>query len=563
MSALSDLHPSVEVFPYDRDLVEVDTVVFGFGRLSKGLVVAGHDLAMRENFDQARASGVAVVTFMHPCEDLVAQDCLYSHHTLNGRGMKTRVVGAIKEAYFAPEQESQVLEALSRESTRFLKIVVSLPGYHLNERRELDLKNPEIQNDILTLRARRLIENRPEAANELHPESEDLSVSVLGFSPTKCTNRSLAERPLRTPTAFIVEGLGRRRDTHTEPLTVLSFENARHNGGMVRRSVLGFAQMVDGSLYNWIKDKNDYFPDTVIDRIVPGMGPAEMERAWRSLGARDQHAIFSEKFGIQFIQDRDHLERAFFPRGTPGWASIDGVILTPHTSPAVDTKIRLVNGLHVALGWLGSRTGCHYSYEVLHLPGMSSLLRDMLHEEIAPHVDPFPSREIGNTIESILTDRFNNPELPDPVTRLNNDAVRKFRERVIPSINDCIAQGRAFPGLSLAVASWLVTHCSREWIPVKRESGEGAQLQYFDEDHSPIPTPVENSEAAYFPSLERLSDPYEMLRCRDLFGDFLPVNEQFIGSVERAIDFLLEHKLKEPGVTKYLEMCRNGLPEDN
>lgn len=98
---------------------------------------------------------------------------------------------------------------------------------------------------------------------------------------------------------------------------------------------------------------------------------------------------------------------------------------------------------------------------------------------------------------------------------------------------------------------------------MKRESGEGAQLQYFDEDHSPIPTPVENSEAAYFPSLERLSDPYEMLRCRDLFGDFLPVNEQFIGSVERAIDFLLEHKLKEPGVTKYLEMCRNGLPEDN
>nr|MBW4455499.1 hypothetical protein [Nostoc indistinguendum CM1-VF10] len=68
-----------------------------------------------------------------------------------------------------------------------------------------------------------------------------------------------------TPTTaigFIVEAMRRRRDRLITPFTTLSCDNLPRNGEILRKAVLAYAELIDPTLAEYIRD-NATFPNTV------------------------------------------------------------------------------------------------------------------------------------------------------------------------------------------------------------------------------------------------------------------------------------------------------------
>ena len=85
--------------------------------------------------------------------------------------------------------------------------------------------------------------------------------------PTIAADLIAPEQP-HSAIAIIVEALRRRMASGRPAFTVLSCDNIQHNGNVLRRAVLQFAERRNASLARWI-EANTRFPNTMVDRITP------------------------------------------------------------------------------------------------------------------------------------------------------------------------------------------------------------------------------------------------------------------------------------------------------
>ena len=91
----------------------------------------------------ASLRGAAVRDALRP------QDCLYTLVENDGADERASVVGVIREALFAPEEEQLLLARLAAPSTRIVTLTVTEKGYcHNPATGELDLAHPDIRADL-------------------------------------------------------------------------------------------------------------------------------------------------------------------------------------------------------------------------------------------------------------------------------------------------------------------------------------------------------------------------------------------------------------------------------
>ena len=332
------------------------------------------------------------------------QDNLYTALEKSVSGHRARIVGALREALFLGTARARVLARMADPEVRIVTLTVTEKGYcHDPATGKLNLAHPDIVRDLA------------------HPEA-------------------VASAP-----GLLVAGLAARRDAHAGPLTVVCCDNLPHNGRVVESIVAAFAMARDPSLAEWI-GRNVAFPSTMVDRIVPATTDADVEEVARLIGMSDAAPVVFEPYRQWVIEDRFAADR-------PAWEDA-GAEFVADVAPFETMKLRLLNGSHSTLAYLGFLAGHDYIWQASNDPQLARLVLRQMAEEIVPTLVAPPGTDLAAYCGQLMT-RFRNPALPHRTQQIAMDGSQKLPQRLLGTVRDRIAAGASTAHLTLAVAGWI------------------------------------------------------------------------------------------------------------
>ena len=399
---LKDLPSEVRGLSYDRNRIDTGIVHLGIGAFHRAhQAVYLDDLLSKE----VEPWGIVGVSLRHSAvrDALEPQDGLYTLVVRHDSRTEYRVIGSVKSVLVAPEDPEAVIRRLAAPSTRLVTLTVTEKGYCLAPDGKIDPALPEIGHDLKT-------PDRPKSA-----------------------------------VGFIVEALRRIRDAETPPPTILSCDNLPSNGRALRQALIDFAARRDEKLANWI-ERNAAIPSSMIDRIVPATTEADLAEVEAVLTFADWGAVVGEPFSQWVIEDR--LGDRF-----PPLAGV-GAEIVPDVGPYERMKLRMLNGCHSSIAYLGQLAGCEYVCDALAEPCLRHFIERMMVEEIAPTLSHFSNGRL-NSYGAELMRRFANRAIRHRTWQISMDGSQKLPQRLFATIEDRLRSGASIKRLTLAVAAWI------------------------------------------------------------------------------------------------------------
>ena len=399
---LASLPPQVLRPAYDRAATRIGVLHFGPG--------AFHRAHQAFYFDRMLAAdpGLAISAVSLRSDAvraaLAPQDGLYSL-TEQEAEPSIRVIGAIREALTARADPQAVFARLADPAVRLVTATVTEKGYCLTPAGDLDLGHAEIRHDL---------------ADPARP---------------------------RTLVGWLVEGLRRRRAAGGAGLTALSCDNLSGAGGRWRRAVLQFAHARgEAELARWIEGEVA-FPDSMVDAITPATDEALRADAVRRLGLQDAWPIQREGF-VQWVVGGDlGADAAPFAEA--------GVTLTDDVAAFERAKLRLLNGAHSTLAYVGLRLGHETVAQAMVDPPLARFVETLMRRDIAATLAPASDLDLTAYVGEILG-RFRNPAIVHRLSQIAWDGSQKLPFRLLPTISEALAAGRRLDRLTVGVAAWML-----------------------------------------------------------------------------------------------------------
>ncbi len=282
-----------------------------------------------------------------------------------------------------------------------------------------------------------------------------LTVTEKGYFLNPASGELLADDPMiaadiaaptqpRTAPGILVEALARRREAGLPPFAVLSCDNMPDNGKRTRNAVLQLAERRDAALGEWI-EREVAFPCSMVDRIVPAMTEADFARL-NELGVEDTNAVVGEAFAQWVVEDD-------FPQGRPDWAA-DGVEMVADVAPFETMKLRMLNGSHSLLAYLGAPEGIETVFEAVSRDALRALLRRYMLEEAAPTLAMPEGTDLAAYADSLLA-RFANDSLRHRLHQIAMDGSQKLPQRWLQGSLARREAGQAAPCTALGLAAWI------------------------------------------------------------------------------------------------------------
>ena len=385
---------------YDRRAVDIGIVHFGPG--------AFHRVHQAWFVDKLLASdnrwGICEVSLRSTDvrDALAPQDGLYTLASLD-ETIAYRIIGALKKTLVASENPQNVLQQLSAPQTRVVTMTVTEKGYCLGPDGNLDLAHADIRRDLR------------------QPHSP---VSLIGY---------------------LVEALRRRRDSGVGPLTIISCDNLVDNGTRLGRAVQQLAQVTDAALARWIEEKVA-FPRTMVDSITPATTDDLRERVAEALGMTDRWPVQREGFVQWVLEDRSAGD-------TPDWASA-GVIVTDDVGAYDRAKLRLLNGAHSSLAYLGLLAGHETVSGAMADADLAAFVGTMMKRDILPTLTAPRGLDLNEYVQAILK-RFRNPAIRHALAQIAWDGSQKLPFRLLGTIQDNLRAGRPIDRLCVPIAAWM------------------------------------------------------------------------------------------------------------
>lgn len=335
---------------------------------------------------------------------LEPQDGLYHALELGPEGQTVQIVTSVTGVLVAPEDPIAVLDAMADPAVRIVSLTVTEKGYcHEPATGRLNLDHPDIAYDL----------------------TRALPRSAIGF---------------------LVRALDLRRQLGIRPFSVLTCDNLPSNGALLRGLALDFARNIDPSLAEWIETECR-FPSTMVDRIVPATTPDTIATVARLTGKADAAPVQHEPFRQWVVEDD------FVDNQRPDLAAV-GVELVPDVSPYEHMKLRMLNGTHSSLAYLGYLAGHETIAETMADPVFARFARSLWRNEIVPALTPPPGADLTAYAERLFG-RYQNPGIRHRTWQIAMDGSQKLPQRLLSTLADNLAAGRDSPGLLLAVAAWM------------------------------------------------------------------------------------------------------------
>jgi fructuronate reductase len=343
------------------------------------------------------------------------QDCLYGVLQKGVGETNLRIIGSLRDVAWPGRDSARVLEAMAVPTTHIASLTITEKGYLRAPDGGIDLALPAVEHDLALIGG----ELRGEAA----AESSHTAIGLL------------------------VRGLARRYRLGGGPFTVLSCDNVVHNGVMVKQVVLSLARATgDSGWLEWLEQSVAY-PSTMVDRITPAATPADHEEAFALLGLTDEALVVAEPFSQWVVEDR-------FAGPHPAWEKA-GVILTDDVDPFERAKLRILNGTHSLLAYVGALRGFETIADAVNDPALRNTARRILDDDILPTLEAPTGFDLMHYRDEVL-DRFANPALAHTTRQVAMDGSQKLPNRILGTAVDRLAAGQLPNGLAFVVAAWIL-----------------------------------------------------------------------------------------------------------
>lgn len=465
--ASASLAENVMMPQYDRQQLKTRIVHFGFGAFHRAHQALLTDRVLNSQGGDWGICEISLFSGDQLMSQLREQDHLFTVLEKGAAGNQPIIVGAVNECLNAKlDSLAAIIEKFCEPQVAIVSLTITEKGYCIDPATgSLDIANPRIIHDL-----------------------------------------QVPDEPHSAP-GIIVEALHRRRQRGLQPFTVLSCDNIPDNGHVVKNAVLGMAEKRSPELANWIQEHVS-FPGTMVDRIVPAATEESLDEIARELGVADPCAISCEPF-IQWVIE-DH-----FVSGRPQWETA-GVQMVDDVLPWEQMKLRMLNGSHSFLAYLGYLAGFQHISDCMQDRAFREAARRLMLSEQAPTLR-ITNVDLDQYADSLL-ERFANPALKHKTWQIAMDGSQKLPQRMLDGIRVHLARQSEWPLLALGIAGWMRY--------VSGIDDSGAIIDIRDPMSDKIRTIVEQSTES-----ERVS---ALLSLHEIFATDLAQNPQFVDTVERA-----------------------------
>jgi len=333
---------------------------------------------------------------------LAPQQGLYTLVEL-GAAPRARIIGAIRELLVGATDTDAAFARLTARDTRIVSLTVTEKGYCLDAQNQLDATNADIAHDLA--------------------------------APAKP----------RSTIGWLVEGLRRRRAQGIPPYAVLSCDNLPDNGTVLHRALVAFARLSDADLARWI-EAEVVCPRTMVDSITPATDDALRTRAQALTGVVDEWPIQREPFTQWVVEDLPAMRDA-------DWASV-GVTIAKDVSVYDRAKLRLLNGPHSTLAYLGLLRGHESVADAMRDEQLAQFVELLMTEDLTPSLGATPGLDVEHYISAVLA-RFRNPGIRHLLSQIAWDGSKKLPVRIVVTIAEALRANRPIHRLVMPIAAWM------------------------------------------------------------------------------------------------------------
>ncbi|MBP0999009.1 mannitol dehydrogenase family protein [Serratia fonticola] len=463
---------------YDRSKLVSRLVHLGFGAFHRAHQAVYADILAQEHGSDWGYCEINLIGGEQQIADLKQQDMLYSVAEMSADAWQCRVVGVVKQALHAQvDGLDAVFQALAQPEVAIVSMTITEKGYcHSPATGQLQLDHPLIVRDL---------------ANPHHPQS---AVGV------------------------IVAALAQRKAAGQSAFSVMSCDNMPENGHVTRNVITTYAKALDPALATWI-ETHVTFPSTMVDRIVPAVTPDTLAQVAQQTGVQDPAAVACEPFRQWVIEDN-------FVAGRPAWEQA-GAELVSDVLPFEEMKLRMLNGSHSFLAYLGYLAGYPHISDCMQDEHYGKAARHLMLAEQAPTLNT-PGTDLEKYADSLLA-RYRNTALKHRTWQIAMDGTQKLPQRMLDSVRWHLANGSDFDCLALGVAGWM------RYVGGKDEQGQPIDIS--DPLREEIARRVANSA-------EGEPRVMALLQMTSVFGRDLPDNQRFVNAVTSAYLALLARGAK-------------------
>lgn len=469
---------------YDRNRLIPRIVHLGFGAFHRAHQGVYTDILAAEHNSDWGYCEVNLIGGEQQIADLKQQDNLYTVAEMSADAWTARVVGVVKKALHAQvDGLESVLAAMCEPQVAIVSLTITEKGYCYSPATgQLMLDHPMIAADL---------------QNPHQPKSAP---------------------------GVVVEALARRKAAGLAAFTVMSCDNMPENGHVMRNVVTAYARAVDAELAAWI-EQHVTFPSTMVDRIVPAVTADTLDKIENLTGVRDPAGVACEPFRQWVIEDN-------FVAGRPQWEKA-GAELVSDVIPFEEMKLRMLNGSHSFLAYLGYLAGYQHINDCMGDENYRVAARALMLNEQAPTLKV---QGVDLTrYADLLIERYSNPALRHRTWQIAMDGSQKLPQRMLDSVRWHLAHNSRFDLLALGVAGWM------RYVGGVDEQGNAIEVN--DPLLPVIQQAVQNSA-------EGESRVEALLAIEAIFGNELPQVALFTQAVKEAYQTLLAEGAKAT-VAKY------------
>jgi fructuronate reductase len=389
---LGALPTSVARPRYDRGARGIGIVHFGIGAFHRAHMAAYTEDAMAGEEGDWRILGVSLRS-ASVRDQMRPQDGLFTLVERSAAGRKTRIIGAVADVLVASEERERLVATLAAPTTHVVSFTITEKGYCRAPDGSLDL--------------------------------------------------TLADES--SAYAYLAEALARRRDAGLPGLTLLSCDNLASNGAQLQRLMGEYLDAHASDLRAWFM-ANCACPSTMVDRIVPATTDADRAEIEVLLGMRDAAAVVTEPFSQWVIEDK-------FAGSRPAWEK-HGAQITSDVHAYETAKLRMLNGAHSALAYLGLKRGHEFVHQAIADPELAPLIDRLMRDEAATSLTPAPGQDLNAYADALIA-RFANPALNHRLIQIAMDGSQKIPQRWLKTLAFHQKQGQQCPAILASIAAWL------------------------------------------------------------------------------------------------------------
>ncbi len=391
--AVDALPQSVARPRFDRRALKTGILHFGIGAFHRAHQAVYTDDAMEAGDQDWMIEGVSLRS-PSVAEQMNPQDGWFTVAAREDAAAQFRLIGSVKRVLVAQDDPESVIAAIARAETRVVTLTITEKGYCRAADGALDFTSAGPQS-VYTLLAR---------------------------------------------------GLERRRAAGRGGVTLLSCDNLASNGEQLKRLFVQYLERDDAQLRDWV-EAHCRFPSSMVDRIVPATIESDIANAAAAFnGVRDEAHVATEVFSQWVIEDD-------FADGRPRW-EVGGADFVRDVRPYETAKLRMLNGAHSALAYIGLRAGYQYVHQAIRDPMIRPRIERLMLDEAAPSLRPAPGQDLAAYARALLR-RFENPSLQHRLMQIAMDGSQKIPQRWLEALAFHQTRGSTCSVILSAIDAWL------------------------------------------------------------------------------------------------------------